>query len=129
MYTNSFSLFYKRMVQITSLYLKVKTHQCYCRKCLKVLCYQLHLETSHIGSIISSMHLLLHVFFCVLPSTSQSFLQPLVILSFSCSFFSDGPVSSDCHIYHSCPPLLLVSHHCVWLFSQQLLVSLELEVL
>lgn len=41
---------------------------------------------------------------------------------------SDVIVSWDYHICHSWPPLLLVSHRCVWPVSQQLLVCLELEV-
>lgn len=41
---------------------------------------------------------------------------------------SDGTVSWDHRICHNCPPRLPVSHHYVWLVSQQLLVSLDLEI-
>lgn len=55
----------------------------------------------------------------------QLFFQPLVLLDLLVILLSDVPVGWD--PYHYCP-LLLVNYHSVCLVSQQLFVSLELEV-
>lgn len=46
------------------------------------------------------------------PSATASSLSHMLLLP-------DVAISWDCHIYHSCPPLLLVSHHFFWLAGHQ----------
>lgn len=45
------------------------------------------------------------------PHLFQLFLWPLVLLHLFVLLLSDIVASGDCHIYHSCPLLLLFDHH------------------
>ena len=62
------------------------------------------------------------------PHLFKLFLQSLVLLHLLMLLPPGVAVSWDCHNFHICPLLLLFNHHYVRFVSQQLLVSLEVEV-